>query len=372
VSLALRELWRRPGRFVVATVILTLVALLLMFLGGLLDGLIAGSTGALRRQDADVIVYAEGADASLVRSRLGPEVRTQIDDIVGEDRVGGLGSVQLGGRLDGRGPRDLVPTVLFGYELPPEGLPSTPPEAGEVYADDSLRSEGIESGTVIRLGPARSEVRVVGFVSDSQYSGQGTLWGSLDTWREVTTANRPGASVADGVVQAFVVRDDPDRSGDALADVIDDATGGATDSYTIDAAIDALPGVSQQRTTFNQIIGVTVVVAAVVVALFFILLTVERTALYGVLKALGASSATLFVGVIVQALVVTAIACVVGVAASLAIEAAIPAGSIPFTVTSSRLLSSAVALLVAALAGVGFSLRRVLRIDPASAIGGSP
>ena len=52
MKLALRELWRRPGRFVVATAILALIALLLMVLGGLLDGLVAGSTGALRAQRA--------------------------------------------------------------------------------------------------------------------------------------------------------------------------------------------------------------------------------------------------------------------------------------------------------------------------------
>ena len=40
MKLALRELRRRPGRFVTATIILTLIAMLLMFLGGLLDGLI--------------------------------------------------------------------------------------------------------------------------------------------------------------------------------------------------------------------------------------------------------------------------------------------------------------------------------------------
>lgn len=34
MKLALRELARRPGRFAVAGVILTLIAILLMFLGG--------------------------------------------------------------------------------------------------------------------------------------------------------------------------------------------------------------------------------------------------------------------------------------------------------------------------------------------------
>ena len=60
MRLALRELRRRPNRFVVAAVILTLIALLLVFLGGLLDGLERGNTGALRLQDADAVVFADG------------------------------------------------------------------------------------------------------------------------------------------------------------------------------------------------------------------------------------------------------------------------------------------------------------------------
>ena len=68
MKLALRELVRRPGRFVTATAILTLIALLLMFLGGLLDGLIRNSTGAVRAQDADVIVYSESSQASFLLS----------------------------------------------------------------------------------------------------------------------------------------------------------------------------------------------------------------------------------------------------------------------------------------------------------------
>lgn len=370
MKLALRELRRRPGRFTVAAAILALIALLLMFLGGLLDGLVAGSTGALRVQRGDLVVYSDDAQDSLVRSRIESEVRDRVEEVAGVGAVGGLGSVQLGARLDDRGPRDLVPVVLFGYELALRGLPGTPPRPGDVYADESLRAEGIDEGDTVRLGPARTEVEIIGFLEDSRYSGQGTLWGSLDTWREALAANRPGERVGDGVVQALVVqRDAGERGAGELAAAIDRSTG-STSSLTIGAAIDALPGVAQQRGVFNQIIGVTILIAFVVVALFFALITVERTALYGVLKAVGASSRTLFAGVLLQALVVTTIASVIGVAVSLVLDAAIPAGSIPFVATPSRLLSSVAYLLAAAFLGCGFSLRRVLRVDPASAIGG--
>ena len=40
MRLALRELRRRPGRCVTATAVLAVLAVLLMFLGGLLDGLL--------------------------------------------------------------------------------------------------------------------------------------------------------------------------------------------------------------------------------------------------------------------------------------------------------------------------------------------
>lgn len=370
MRLALRELRRRPGRFAVATAILTLIAVLLMFLGGLLDGLTAGNTGALRAQRADLLVFSETAQKSLVRSRVDRDVRSQVETVPGVTGVGGLGSVQLGGRLADRGPRDLVPIVLFGYELAPSGLPAVPPASGDVIADDALRSEGVADGDLVRLGPRRSPVRVVGFVEDTRYSGQATLWGSLETWRAVLNANRPGERVGPGVTQALVA-ETSGKPGEA-ADSIDAATRGATESLTIPEAIDALPGVSAQRSVFNQIIGVTVAIAIVVVALFFALITVERTALYGMLKALGARSRTLFAGVLLQALAVALVASAIGAAAALALDVAIPAGGIPFVATPERLLSSVAFLLLAAFVGCTFSLRRVLRVDPATAIGGAP
>jgi hypothetical protein len=74
-------------------------------------------------------------------------------------------------------------------------------------------------------------------------------------------------------------------------------------------------------------------------------------------------------GVVTQAVVVTLIACTIGAALAVALDVAIPAGGIPFSISVRRILSSVIYLLVAAVIGCAFSLRRVLRIDPASAIG---
>ena len=365
MKLALKELRRRPSRFATATVILTLIAILLMFLGGLLDGLINSSVGAIRVQQADAIVYDSTAQASFVRSRIDPELRATVEAVPGVTEVGGLGVVQVGARVPGNGPRDLAGVALFGYEIAPSGVPDPPPD-GQAFADDVLKTDGVEVGMTIELGPARTPVEIIGFVSNTSYSGQGALWASPATWRDTLAANRPGAQVADDVFQALVVRGDVED----LPAVIDAATDGRTESFTVQGAVDVIPGVEQQRSTFAQIIGVTVAIALVVIALFFALLTVERTSLYGVLKALGARSSSIFAGLVLQAVVVTLIAAVVAGTLVVVLDLVIPAGSVPLDVSVSRIISSAVLLLVAAVLGCAVSLRRVLRVDPASAIGG--
>ncbi len=364
MKLALKELRRRPGRFATATVILTLIAILLMFLGGLLDGLIASQTGAIRAQDADAIVYSDTAQASFVRSRIDPELRAQVEAVDGVSEVGGIGNVQLGARVPGNGPRDLASVALFGYELAPTGVPDAPPY-GQAWADETIKASGVEEGMIIEVGPARTPIVIIGFVEDTNFNGQSSLWASPDTWRDVLSANRPDAQLGPDVFQALVVR----GNGADLPDAIDAATAGATDSYTVDEAVAAIPGVTEQQNTFNQIIGVTVAIALVVIGLFFALLTVERTSLYGVLKALGAKSSTIFAGLVAQAVAVTAIAALIAGTLVVILDLVIPAGSIPLLVTPARIVLSVVLLLVAAVLGCSFSLRRVLRIDPASAIG---
>ena len=100
-----------------------------------------------------------------------------------------------------------------------------------------------------------------------------------------------------------------------------------TDSDAALAAISALPGArgAERRTdraghsrrgaaksTLNSIIYTTLAVAAVVVGLFFALLVLEKRELFAALKALGASTGKLGRSVIVQALVASVLAVILG------------------------------------------------------------
>lgn len=364
MSLAWRELTRRPGRFGVAGAALTLLVVLLLLLGALLDGLFLGSTGAIRAQDADVIVYSASARDSFVRSRITPEQRRAIEAVDGVEATGGLGFALLGARAEGID--DVLDVAVVGYELPPDGVPEAP-EPGQAWADERLADAGVEEGDVLTVGPADVEVEVAGFVNDTSYLLQGSLWVEPGTWREIQTRSRPDATVADGVFQvlAVVAADGMDPA--VLAERIDDAAGGSTSSLTKDEAVLSLPGTQQQNSVFTALIGVTLFVAGLVSALFFALLTLERATLYATLKALGAPSSRLVTGVVLQAVVVTLAAVVLGTALAVALAEVIP-DQIPLQLEPSRAVVSAALVLVTSAVGGLLSLRRIIRIDPASAI----
>lgn len=339
--------------------------MLLLLLGGLLDGLFLGSTGAIRAQDADVFVYSASARDSFLRSRVTPELRQAVERVDGVRRAGGLGTALVGAAVPGE--KELADVAVLGYELAPQGVPD-PPRPGTAYADRRLEAAGVHRGDTLLVGRGRSEVRVVGWVEDTSYLLQGSLWVAPETWREIQAATRPDAVLGADTFQVLLVQGEQGVDAQTLADRIDAATRGATSSLTRDQAVLSLPGTKEQNSTFRAIIGVTFFVAGLVVALFFALLTLERTGLYGVLKAVGATSRTLFAGVAAQAVAVAAVAFAAGSVLTFALASFVPP-AVPLRLVPARAVVVAVGLVLMAVLGAAVSLRRITRIDPASAIG---
>lgn len=360
---ALRELRRRPGRFGPVTAALILLTVLLLFLGGLLDGLYIGATGALRAQRAAVVVYSADANDSIIRSRVNETTRAKVEQVSGVATVGGLGISLLGAKVPGE--TTLADAAVIGYQLPPKGVPAVPP-AGDAWADRRLQAFGVRVGQTLELGPRRIPIHVRGWVEDTNYLLQGALWVAPDTWRRTQNASRPDAPFAPGEFQVLVA----DGPGDpaALAKRIDRATGNATTTLTKDEAVLAAPGTRQQKSTFNGIIGVTFVVVGLVVALFFALLTLERSPIYGVLKAIGTTTRRLFAGVLLQALIVATSAFVIGGLITLGLTSLLPA-RIPILLVGSRAVTTFLGILGTAALGGALCLRRIAHIDPVTAIG---
>ena len=365
MRLGIRELRRRPGRFAGAGLVLLFVSLLLVFLGGLVDGLNADNDSAIRAQPGQLVVFAATADRTIPQSVVGAEERRLVESVDGVDAVGGLDLVQLGARLPERGPRDLVDVAVVSHDLPVDGAQPLP--AGRVWADRILGERGVEAGMTVRLGPARTPVVVEGFLDGTGYQGQGTLWAGRSTFDEVVTDNAAGDRLPSGASRVLTVRVEEGADAEVVAAAIDAAAGGSTETVTRQEAADAVLDIGGGVLTV--IVGLTVAIAVLVVTLFFALLTLERAPLFGVLKAIGARTRTLFAGTLAQAAALAGLAGLVAVAAGFAADAALPPGSIPFQLSAGRAAQSVGQLLLAAVLGSLLCLRRIARTDPATTIG---
>ncbi len=142
-----------------------------------------------------------------------------------------------------------------------------PAATGEAWADEILQADGVELGDELLLGPARTPITVIGWVEDTAFNGQGGLWDRADTWREVARAEPPRRGTRRGGVPGARRPRRRNRSSRTVVDSINDRSPTESTRSRSPTPIDAIPGVTEQQTTFNQILGVTVVIALVVIAL---------------------------------------------------------------------------------------------------------
>ena len=133
-------------------------------------------------------------------------------------------------------------------------------------------------------------------------------------------------------------------------------------------SLQVLPGYREEQGSLTMIQVFLIVVAAFVLAVFFYVLTLQKTPQFGLLKAIGASTRTLAASLVAQMLLLTVLAVAVAALVTLGAVALLPAG-LPFALTLPTLLgASGLLVAVAALSSL-LSLRTVARVDPLIAIG---
>lgn len=370
--IALAEMRRRRGRWISIVSAVAFIVFLVLVLAALADGLFIGATGALRTADSDAYVYSEDGRRSLVRSQLPTSDVADVATVEGVADAGALG-VLLATAATEAEPFDIaVIGHLPGHAGEPTKLvEGRRPDPGEPFvglADVSLREEGIGLGDSILLTDAVAAVEVVGFVEDSQYLLADTLWVPLETWETLRFETRPETAGLGSVVQAFVVTFVDGADTEAVGEAID-ATLGYTETVSTDEAILSLPGVEQQQSTFTAIIVVSFIVVGIVLALFFALVTLEKRGQLAILKAIGSPNLFLLGGVLIQALISVIAGYLVGFALSRLLAQVLPS-AVPVNFLPGTALSLFVATIVMGVLGAVFSFRRIVRIDPASALGG--
>jgi putative ABC transport system permease protein len=356
--LALSELRRSLGRFTLLGGAVGLLVLLLLFFQAVAGALTGGLTGAFEAADADVWVY--DADA-----RLNPQASV-LDG----------GALEAVRGIDGVASADPVtftvfdigdePTAVVAVEPGSAALPATLSGGRSLEADGEAvlgtSSFVSELPGVPELGGA--ELEVVGTADGATFSVLPTVFTTRDVVAEAV-AERAGRDIPLPVsVLAVRVADGVD-----VASVVD-SIGGAVDGVEAadrDTAIANLPGAGTITRSFGILYVLLYLVVAIVTAVFFLILTVQKRDAMVLLRAVGGTPRDLVVPVLVQVVVVVGVAVVVGALTATGLVAAgrdVFGAGLPVATVA----TSAGAILVLGLVAGLLSVRRVLGIEPVEAV----
>ncbi len=365
--LALREFRHARLRYGLISAILTLIALLVFLLSGLANGLSTDNGAALEHMNADYLVFQSGVRLFLHRSILPMQTVTEVQQVPGVKNAAPLGHLtvtvqrattneQIDATILAIDPSSfLAPPFIAG-----SGLSGHAPHS--VVVDRTFQRHGVKLGDTLNVTPSGQGLTVAGFTTGQTYNHLPVIFTTIPLWQALKFA-APGSS--EGItdpISAVAVQMDA-----AAAARVAQAVPGV-EVATLAVAIQNLPGYSEEQGTLTMIQVFLFLIAACIMAAFFYVLTLQKSHQFGILKALGASSAFLARDLIGQVLVLSMVGVLVGALLSYGIAALIPS-AVPFALDTPLVAAYGAVLLAVALVGTLLSLRQIARVDALVAIG---
>ncbi|MEZ4503416.1 MAG: ABC transporter permease [Dehalococcoidia bacterium] len=355
--LALTEIRRRKVQFALVTGVVALVAYLTIMVTGLGLGLNERAGTALLGLDGDYLAYADNANLSVIRSRLSTADVEAISSAPGVERASPIGYVasviEFG---EAESDTAAVIGVESGSFAAPQVVDGRPLEApGEILVDRAWVSvAGTELGDRLPLpiGFETREFTVVGIVNEGFFFFQPATYVTLEDWQDLvyqgSEDQRPAASI--------VLLDGQN---------LDGARGDGWEVVTKRAGFENIEGVQAQQSTVDALRYMGLLIGAMVVGVFFYVITLQKVSLLGILKAIGASGPYLAIQGMLQVVVVSVAGAVVAVVLALLTERTLlSSDTVPISFTVGAMVSSSVSVIVAGLIGAALSVRQVASIDP--------
>ena len=374
--LAFKEMARAKVRFALLIAAIALLVFLILFQQSLQNGLITGFIGAIRDQNAPVLVYSVDGQRVLQGSVITPPMEEQVRAAPGVGEVGPIGQGTFTGLPSGGDGEETFDTTLIGYELGPDGngigapetivdgrLPTADDEA--VVSDADVRL-GYGIGETVTLLPGGKTIEVVGVARDVQLNVSPTLFVSYETYLDAVTSVNPDAGEPLPNVLGVIPADGftPDE---AVASINEQSL--ELDALTREDAAAETPGVAEVQQSFNIIFLLYGLVVPCVTGLFFLIVTFQKANSLTLLRAIGAPAGRLVSSLLLQVVVIVGAGLLIGTLLYLPVSQQ-ALGGIALRFETRAVVFWSVLLLTLGVLSSLVAARRVLRIDPIEATTG--
>ncbi|EIB2247312.1 TPA: ABC transporter permease [Staphylococcus aureus] len=347
--LAWNEIRRNKLKFGLIIGVLTMISYLLFLLSGLANGLINMNKEGIDKWQADAIVLNKDANQTVQQSVFNKK------DI--ENKYKKQATLKQTGEIVSNGhQKDNV--LVFGVEkssfLVPsliEGHKAT--KDNEVLADETLKNKGFKIGDTLSLSQSDEKLHIVGFTESAKYNASPVIFTNDATIAMINPR------LTGDKINAVVVRDSNWK---------DKKLNQELEAVSINDFIENLPGYKPQNLTLNFMISFLFVISATVIGIFLYVMTLQKTSLFGILKAQGFTNGYLANVVISQTLILALFGTAFGLLLTGVTGAFLP-DAVPVKFDVLTLLVFAIVLMIVSVLGSLFSILTIRKIDPLKAIG---
>ncbi|PNZ58089.1 peptide ABC transporter permease [Staphylococcus aureus] len=347
--LAWNEIRRNKLKFGLIIGVLTMISYLLFLLSGLANGLINMNKEGIDKWQADAIVLNKDANQTVQQSVFNKK------DI--ENKYKKQATLKQTGEIVSNGhQKDNV--LVFGVEKLSFLVPSLieghkANKDNEVLADETLKNKGFKIGDTLSLSQSDEKLHIVGFTESAKYNASPVIFTNDATIAKINPR------LTGDKINAVVVRDTNWK---------DKKLNQELEAISINDFIENLPGYKPQNLTLNFMISFLFVISATVIGIFLYVMTLQKTSLFGVLKAQGFTNGYLANVVISQTLILALFGTAFGLLLTGVTGAFLP-DAVPVKFDVLTLLVFAIVLMIVSVLGSLFSILTIRKIDPLKAIG---
>lgn len=337
--LAWKEIVKNKLRFSILGSIVFLVSFLTFIISGLADGLSQDNASLIKDLPEGIFYINENAEQNHNLSKIDDAI---VNDLLTIEAEAVALSIQYG-FLNDKEDKQRSVTYVTSTQSPL----FEQAKDGEVILDKSIADDGVEIGDVLADNQYSGEFVVKQFVEQKKFGHIPVAYISPAAYKEIYRV--------DEMQLVFVPHGEPLNTYENL------------ETMTKDQLLNTILGYNAEQTSLTMIVIFLIVISGMLFAIFFYMMNVQKINLFGILKAIGVKTSTLFQMMWTQMIFITVISLLLSIGCAQLFNIFVPAG-MPFHLPLTTIIKMSVLFIIVGFIGSTLSGIQIKRVEPLDAI----
>lgn len=339
MNMAWKEMKKNKMRFMILGSIVFLVSLLTFIISGLANGLSQDNAALIKDLPDGLFFMSKEAEQTINLSKIDTDVQGKL---LNKHNEAVAFSIQMGFLTD---EDENQQSVAFVTSTPSDLFAEV--NKGEVVLDQSLKEKGIQIGDSLTNNQFSGKFIVKGFVDQKKFSHAPVVFINSDDYKEM---------YRDTEMQLIFV------PGKKFLDAVKGLEG-----FTKKEFLNTISSYKAEQTSLNMIVWFLVVISGMLFGIFFYMMNVQKMGLYGILKAIGVKTRTLFKMMWTQMIAITLMALTTSISLSQVFNMLAPE-DMPFSLTFETTAQLSIVFFMIGFIGATISGLQIKKVQPLQAI----